>query len=112
MITKIRASANAVNNKAASIVEASEAPVLQDDDLAGLDDASDEHDSQGSLANSQGSDIGSFQLGCGRWDRRKAVWVAVELDDVPLRVLLGKGVTIFVYLDSDHIKAVVDALRA
>ena len=95
VITKIRALANAAHSSQASVIaEASQAPVIQDDDLAGLDAVSDDPDSQGSQANSQGSDIGSFQLGCGRL-RRNAVWVAVDLDDVPLRVLLGKGVTIF-----------------
>lgn len=108
VITKIRALANAAHSSQASVIaEASQAPVIQDDDLAGLDAVSDDPDSQGSRANSQGSDI---YIGCGR--RQNAVWVAVDLDDVPLRVLLGKGVTIFVHLDSDHIKAVVDALRA
>ena len=112
VITRIRALANAAHNKAHVIVEASHAPVLQDDDLAGLDDVSDDPDSQGSQArshsaNSQGSEA---RVGCGR--RQNACWVAVDLDDVPLHVLLGKGVTIFVDLGSDNIKTLVDALRA
>ena len=101
VITKIRALATAEHNKVDVVVEASQAPVIQDDDLAGLDDVSDDPDSQGSRANSQGT---------GR--HGTAVWMAVDLDDVLLRVLLGRGVTIFVDLNSDNIKALVDALRA
>ena len=66
---------------------------------------SDDPDSQGSRANSQGSDPRTGRHGT-------AVWMAVDLDDVLLRVLLGRGVTIFVDLNSDNIKALVDALRA
>ena len=105
VITRIRALAHAAHNKGPVVAEASQAPVIQDDDLAGLDDVSDDPDSQGSRANSQGSDPRTGRHGT-------AVWMAVDLDDVLLRVLLGRGVTIFVELNSDNIKALVDALRA
>ena len=111
VITKIRALANAVHNKATVIAEASQAPALQVDDLAGLDDASDEHDSQGSLATSQGSQPRLHDKRRSH-DNKNFDWVTVDLEDVPLTVLVGRGVTIFVDLDSDSIRAVVEALRA
>ena len=107
VITRIRALAHAAHNKGSVVAEASQAPVIQDDDLAGLDDVSDDPDSQGSRANSQGSET---RVGCGR--NGTAVWVTVDLDDVLHRVLMGRGVSIFVELNSDNIKALVDALRA
>ena len=101
VIVQLRAAAHAIRQQTGTPVEATSAPALQDDDLLGLGSESEAeeqpppHGSRKSIARNSLSS-----------------WQTVELHDVPINVLVGMGVSLFVELDLASIQAVVSALRA